>query len=128
VDGKTLFVSQSDSTKPIIMAYPVLAGGTLGKGRVYFDMSKMPRLRYKEVPDGLKADQAGNLWASGPGGLLVIAPTGAGKPGKLIGRIDTGEVIANCAWGDDGSMLYITSGTYLCRIKTNTKGHLQGKP
>ncbi|WP_342748909.1 SMP-30/gluconolactonase/LRE family protein [Spirosoma oryzae] len=128
MDEKTLFVSQSDSARPIIMAYPVLAGGSLGKGRVYFDMSKLPRLRYKEVPDGLKADQAGNLWASGPGGLLVIAPSGAGKTGKLIGRIDTGEVISNCAWGDDGSMLYIVSGTYLCRVKTNTKGHLQGKP
>jgi gluconolactonase len=128
MDGKTLFVSQSDSTKPIIMAYPVLAGGSLGKGQIYFDMSKLPRLRYKEVPDGLKVDQAGNLWASGPGGLLIIAPMGAGRPGKLVGRVDTGEVIANCAWGDDGSTLYITSGTYLCRIKTSTKGHIQGKP
>ncbi len=128
MDGKTLFVSQSDSTKPVIMAYPVLAGGALGKGRVYFDMSKLPRLRYKEVPDGLKADQAGNLWASGPGGLLIIAPAGAGQPGKLIGLLDTGEVIANCAWGDNGSTLYITSGTYLCRIKTSTKGRIQGKP
>ncbi|QJD80440.1 SMP-30/gluconolactonase/LRE family protein [Spirosoma rhododendri] len=127
MDGKTLFVSQSDSTKPIIMAYPILAGGKLGKGLVYFDMSKLPRLRYKEVPDGLKADKAGNLWASGPGGLLIIAPAGAGKPGKLIGRLDTGEVIANCAWGDDGSTLYIASGTYLCRIKTTTKGRIQGK-
>ena len=123
-DGKTLFVSQSDSLKPLIMAYPVLADGKLGAGRVYFDASSLPRLRYKEVPDGLKTDRAGNLWATGPGGLLIIAPTSPGQPGRLIGRIDTGEVIANCAWGDDGQTLYLASGTYLCRIRPTAPGIL----
>lgn len=118
---KTLYVSQSDSLKPLIMAYPMLANGLLGKGRVYFDGASLPKFRPKEVFDGLKADQSGNLWGTGPGGVLVISPTG-----KLLGRIDTGEVVANCAWGDDGSTLYIASEMFLCRIKTSTKGIFPG--
>jgi len=118
---KTLYVSQSDSLKPLIMAYPVLADGSVGKGRVHFDGTSLPKFRPKEVFDGLKADQSGNLWATGPGGVLVIS-----SAGKLLGRIDTGEVVANCAWGDDGSMLYIASEMFLCRIKTNAKGILPG--
>ncbi|GAB3640233.1 SMP-30/gluconolactonase/LRE family protein [Spirosoma arcticum] len=120
-DYKTLYVAQSDSTKPLIMAFPILADGSLGKGRVYFNGASLPKLRPKEVFDGLKADQGGNLWATGRGGVLVIAPTG-----KLLGRIDTGEVVANCAWGDDGRTLYIASEMFLCRIKTNAAGIVPG--
>jgi gluconolactonase len=69
------------------------------------------------LPDGLKTDQNGNIWTTGPGGVLIISPDG-----KLLGRIDTGEATANCGWGDDGSTLYITADMYLCRIKTKAKG------
>ena len=47
----------------------------------------------------------------------MISPTG-----KLLGRIVTGERIANVGWGNDGSVLYLTSDMYLCRIKTLTRG------
>ena len=120
-DGKTLYVAQSDSLKPLIMAYPVIADGSVGKGRVYFDGASLPKLRPKEVIDGLKTDREGNVWTSGPGGLLIISPAG-----KLLGRIDTGEVISNCAWGDDGATLYLASSMFLCRIKTNARGILVG--
>jgi gluconolactonase len=50
--------------------------------------------------------------------VLVLA-----ADGTLLGRIDTGEATANCAFGGDGSMLYITADMYLCRIKTKTKGY-----
>ena len=70
------------------------------------------------LPDGMKVDRAGNLFATGPGGVHVISPEG-----KLIGRIETGEATANCAWGDDGSTLYITADMYLCRVKTRTRGY-----
>ena len=67
--------------------------------------------------DGLKVDQAGNLFATGPGGVLIIS-----QKGKLLGRIVTGERIANVSWGNDGSVLYLTSDMYLCRIRTSTRG------
>jgi gluconolactonase len=47
----------------------------------------------------------------------VFAPDG-----KLLGRIETGEKTANCAWGNDGSVLYLCADMYLCRVKTTTKG------
>jgi len=121
-DGRTLYISESDSLKPRIWAYEVKTNGKLEKGRVFFDMSSLPRPRYKEQPDGLKVDRAGNVWATGFGGISVISPTG-----QLLGSIDTGEVVANCAWGDDGRTLYIASGTFLCRLKTNAQGVAAGK-
>jgi gluconolactonase len=44
--------------------------------------------------------------------------------GKRLGRIDTGEATANCAWGDDGSTLYITADMYICRIRTKVQGRM----
>jgi gluconolactonase len=65
----------------------------------------------------LKVDRDGNLWATGPGGVHIMDPSG-----KRLGRIDTGEATANVAWGDDGATLYITADMYLGRLRTNTKG------
>ncbi|RPF73728.1 MAG: SMP-30/gluconolactonase/LRE family protein, partial [Verrucomicrobia bacterium TMED71] len=50
-------------------------------------------------------------------GVMIIDPRG-----KLIGHLSTGEKTANCAWGDNGSTLYITADMYLCRIKTKVTG------
>ena len=115
-DEKTLYVAQSDPQRAIWMAYPVLADGGIGKGRVFADVtamvSKMPGL-----PDGMKVDKDGNLWATAPGGVHIYAPDGT-----LLGRLDTGEATANVAWGDDGSTLYITADMYVCRIKTKIRG------
>lgn len=115
-DEKTLYVAQSDAKRAIWMAFPVKDDGTLGPGRVFADvtsvMGKLPG-----APDGLKVDIHGNLFATGPGGVYVFSPGG-----KTLGRIETGERTANCAWGGDGSTLYLTADMYLCRVKTTTKG------
>lgn len=115
-DEKTLYVNQSDPKKPVIMAYPVRADGMLGEGRVFFDAAPLAASG-KGLPDGLKVDREGNLFSTGPGGVLVISPAG-----KLLGRLLTGEPTGNCAWGDDGSTLYITSNMNLLRIRTRTRG------
>lgn len=116
-DGKTLYVAQSDPEKSIWMAYPLDANGNAGKGRLVYDATSMGKRGVPGLPDGLKIDRDGNLWSSGPGGMLIISPTG-----KLLGRIEMGELTSNCAWGNDGSTLYMTVDGYVCRIKTNTKG------
>jgi len=117
-DEKTLYVAQSDPDRAIIMAYPVQDDGSLAKGRVFFDATSMGKInKLKGLPDGMKIDKKGNLFATGPGGVLIISPEG-----KLLGRIDTNEPTANCAWGDDGSTLYITSNMHLCRIRTLAVG------
>jgi gluconolactonase len=114
---KILYIAQSLKEKAIIMSFPVKADGTLGAGKVFFDATNMVEKGLPGLPDGLKTDVKGNLFATGPGGVLVISPSG-----KLLGRIDTTQPTANCAWGDDGSTLYITANMLLCRIKTKTKG------
>jgi len=116
-DEKRLYVAVSDREKPVLMVYDVGDDGLIENGRVFFDTS--PWLgSYPGVPDGLKVDQEGNVFATGPGGVNVFSPDGT-----FLGRINTGVATANCGWGDDGSVLYITADSYLCRLKTTTKGY-----
>jgi gluconolactonase len=63
-------------------------------------------------------DAAGNLFATGPGGVLIISPAG-----QHLGTIATGEATSNCEFGGEGGKtLYITADMYLARIKTSTQG------
>ena len=116
-DEKTLYVAQSDPAAALWKSFPVNADGTIGKSKLLYDATAMVGSNNPGLPDGLKVDAAGNIWATGPGGVFVFAPDG-----KVLGRIATGEPTANCGWGDDGSTLYITANHYLARVKTKTKG------
>ncbi len=116
-DERTLYVAVSDGAAPRIMAYDVQADGLLANERVFLNAAPLRAPGLKGSCDGLKVDRAGNVWATGPGGVLVISPAG-----KLLGRINTGEPTGNCCWGDDGSTLYITANYFLVRVKTLTKG------
>jgi gluconolactonase len=69
------------------------------------------------LPDGLVIDRQGNLFAGGPGGVLVITPDG-----RHLGTIRTQQPTANVAFGGDGSDLYMTSDTLLLRIRVNARG------
>ena len=115
-DEKTLYVANSDPKKAIWKAFPVKDDGTLGEGRVFADVTSSVGSR-KGLPDGMKVDQAGNLFATGPGGVLIFAPDGT-----HLGTFATGEATANCGWGEDGTVLYITADMYIGRIKLTTKG------
>jgi gluconolactonase len=95
--------------------YDVTKDGTLANGRIFYDAGKETG---PGVPDGMKVDAGGNVWATGPGGILVIS-----SQGKLLGTIGFPEVPANCGWGDtDGKTLYVTARTGLYRIKTRVAG------
>lgn len=115
-DEKTLYVAQSDPKQAIWRAFDVADDGLITNGRVFFDATEWVG-KLKGLPDGMAVDQSGNLFATGPGGVNVFAPDGT-----LLGRINSGEATANCTFGDDGSVLYVTADMYLCRIKTATKG------
>lgn len=116
-DFNTLYVAQSDPEAALWKSFPVKDDGTIGEGTVFHDATEAFKEGLPGLPDGLKLDEKGNLWATGPGGVYIFAPNG-----KLLGRISTGERTANCAWGNDGTVLYMTADTYLCRIKTKIKG------
>ena len=113
---QTLYVAQSHKGKAWILSYPIKGDGTLGKETLLFDANTLSE-KYPGMPDGLKTDTMGNIWTTGPGGVLIISPKG-----KLLGHILTGNRTANCGWGDDGSTLYMTADSYLLRVKTKTKG------
>ncbi len=117
-DEKTLYVANSDPKMAIWKRFPVKEDGTLGEGKVFFDATKWVGKERPGLPDGLKVDKDGNVFATGPGGVLVFA-----ADGTHLGTIQTGVPTANCAFGgEDGSMLFVTANTTLCRIKTATRG------
>ena len=113
-DEKTLYVANSDADNKVWMAYEVLPNGMLGSSRVFYDVNDRSE---DGATDGLKVDIAGNLFATGPGGVWVFSPDG-----RHLGTIKPDEVPANVAWGDDGSTLYMTARTGLYRIKLSTSG------
>lgn len=115
-DHKTLYVANSDGKDPVWRAFPIQEDDNAGAPSIFFDSSKDNRI-HPGGGDGLKVDKDGNVFATGPGGVLILS-----KEGKLLGRIVTGESIANVAWGNNGSVLYLTSDMYLCRIQTKTAG------
>ncbi len=116
-DEKKLYVASSDPDKAIWMVYDVKPDGTVANGKVFFDATEWVKAKKSGLPDGMKVDKDGNVYATGPGGLHVFSPEG-----KLLGTFDTGVPTANCAFGNDGSTLYITANTALLRVKLTTKG------
>src|SRR5690606_13947031 len=101
----------------ILKSFPLKSDGSIGEGKVLYDATPMVKQGLPGLPDGLKTDTDANLWAAGPGGVLILD-----QSGTLLGRIDTGTATANCAWGDGGKTLYTTANNMLCRIKTNVQG------
>lgn len=116
-DEKKLYVASSDPDKAILMVYDVQPNGTIANGKVFFDATTWAKEKRPGLPDGLKVDKDGNLFATGPGGVHIFSPDG-----KHLGTFDTGAPTSNVAWGGDGSTLYITANTALLRVKLNTKG------
>ncbi len=114
-DEKTLYVANSDPARKVWMAYEVKEGGTLGEGSVFYDSTAETS---EGVPDGLKVDQIGNLYCTGPGGVWMFNPQG-----EHLGTIRPEESPANVAWGDsDGRTLYMTARTGLYRIRLKIQG------
>lgn len=127
-DEKFLYVANSDEKRKIWMKYEVKPDGTLGAGAVFYDVTSQTM---EGLPDGLKLDKAGNVFATGPGGVWVFSPDG-----KHLGAIQPPEVPANCHWGkyttgrDTGAMgpseeattLYMTARTGVYRIALSTVG------
>ncbi|MFC5454125.1 SMP-30/gluconolactonase/LRE family protein [Prosthecobacter fluviatilis] len=117
-DQKTLYIAVSDPKDTRVMAYDLQEDGTAKNGRVFFNAQPLKSPARKGGCDGMKVDTHGNIWTTGPGGVLII-----GKDGKHLGSILTGQATANCAFGGaDRSTLYITADMFLLRVKTLAKG------
>lgn len=116
-DGNTLYVANSDAERPIWMAYTLDAGGNVVDRRVFADASDLMGEGVHGLPDGLAVSSAGLVFATGPGGVLVFDASG-----KRLGRIETGNAIANAAFGDHGRTLYMASHRYLARVPLKVTG------
>ena len=88
-DYKTLYISNSETNRRLWMRYDIAADGTVSNGRVFADATSSPD---QGVPDGMKVDSVGNVYAPGPGGVWVFSPEG-----KHLGTIKPPESPSNCA-------------------------------
>jgi gluconolactonase len=112
-DGKKFYVD--DDEKRNIRVYDVAAEGTLSHGRVF---GEEPGGKGEGVPDGIKVDDKGNLFVTGPKGIWVWDANG-----NHLGTIVMPEQPANLTWGDPQyDTLYITATTSVYRLRTKTKG------
>jgi gluconolactonase len=117
-DETVLYVSNTDSNQPIIRAYRLGADGLPTSFSTLFDATPLKKPGVPGMPDGIKIDSAGNLFAAGPGGILVLT-----KEGELLGAICArGRAMPNCAFGEDGRTLFLAATDCLARIRLKTHG------
>jgi gluconolactonase len=113
-DYKTLYVSNSGPNMAVHQYQVSLEDGKLTEGPI---LIAFPDGSGPGVPDGLKVDSAGNIWATAPGGIRIISPDG-----KILGQIKLPETAANLGWADGGKTLYITATTSIYRLRVATPG------
>lgn len=108
---KTLLIANSDPQKPNWYAFDLGSGDSLRNGRIFYSC-KENNQPLKGVPDGMKADSRGNIFASGSGGIWIF-----NRYGKLAGKIKLNDAVSNCALSADEKTLFITNDMYVLRVK-----------
>ena len=116
-DQSRLYVSVSDPNDPKLVVYDLGPDGLPTSKALFFDAARLREAGGLGLPDGMCLDTEGRLYATGPGGVLVLTPEA-----ELIGVIETGTAIANCAFGEDGSTLFLASNHTLARVRLKTEG------
>jgi gluconolactonase len=112
-DGRHFYVDDSEQRN--IRVYEVAPDGTLANGRIF---GQEPGGKGDGVPDGMKVDENGNLFVTGPEGIWVWD-----AKGNHLGTIVMPEQPANLNWGDkDYRTLYITATTSVYRLEMKTRG------
>jgi len=110
-DESLLYIN--DSPRAHIKVYDAKADGTLSNGRMFFEGIGSGVVE-EGIADGMKCDERGNIWVTGPGGVWVIS-----TEGEHLGVIPVPEGVGNIAWGGhDWKTLYMPSSTSLYRIPT----------
>jgi len=111
-DNKTLYVNSSDVEYPIITKFDITENG-LENRDIFFDGTELIKSSEGWF-DGLKVHSSGNIFSTGPGGVLILTPEG-----KHLATIGTTSNALNCALGNNEEYLYITAFDYLARVKLN---------
>ena len=110
-DEKSLIIANSDPARPVWYAYDIDGNDSLINPRLFYDATEAAK-KDNGMPDGFKIDKAGNVYASGPGGLWIF-----NKQAKLLGKIKIASAVSNCALTADEKTLFITADMYVLRIK-----------
>lgn len=109
-----------DTPRAHVKAFDVDAGGSLSGGRVFCEEIGTGTVA-GSVVDGMKCDERGNVWVTGPGGVWVINPSG-----ELLGVVEAPEGVANLAWGGpDLHTLFLTATTSLYALRTTVGPRLE---
>jgi len=108
---KKLLIANSDSAKPNWYVFDVAENGTLQNGKIFYSAANAGK-NLKGMPDGMKIDKNGTVFATGPGGLWIF-----NMEAKLLGKIKLTEATSNCAFSPDQKTLYITNNMNVLRIK-----------
>ncbi len=103
----------NDTPRALIRIYDVQADGSLSGGRLFHDGIGSGVIE-EGIPDGMKCDERGNVWVTGPGGVWVISPQG-----EHLGVVGVPENVGNIGWGGESfKTLYMPSSTSLYRVQT----------
>jgi gluconolactonase len=116
-DEKTLYINDTDRAH--IRAFDVQDDGTIANGRVVAEGIGSGDLAIGDLVDGMKLDERGNIYVTGPGGVCVFDPEGS-----QLGTIEVPENVGNINWGGpDWTWLFIAASTSMYRIKCNVSGN-----
>ena len=110
-NGKKMYVANSDSEKARWYEYSINDSLKITSGKIVWDATEQAKTE-KGLPDGLKVDAQGNIFATGPGGIWIFS-----GDGKLLGKIKLEEASSNCALTPDGKTLFVTNDMKVLRIK-----------
>ena len=115
-DESLLYIN--DTSRAHIRVFDVAGDGTVANGRMFFE--DIGRGVIEEgIPDGMKCDERGNIYVTGPGGVWVISPEG-----DHHGIIEFPENTGNLNWGGPNwDVLYVCASTSLYRIQMRASGN-----
>jgi gluconolactonase len=111
-DQQTLLVANSDPEKARWYVFRLDEKDSVVSARIFYDATANAKAGERGLPDGLRVDKSGNVFATGPGGIWIF-----NSEGKVLGKIRLTEPAANCALSPDEKTLYITNNMYLVRVK-----------
>ncbi len=109
-EGK-LYVANSDPENAIWMVFDISDDGKIHSGKIFYNVTDLVG-QEPGLPDGLKVDDQGNIFATGPGGIWIFNPDG-----NVLGKIKTGQATSNCAFGNNGKSLFITADMYVLKVE-----------
>ncbi len=107
---KTLLVSNSDADRAIWYAFDLGENDSISNARIFYDATALTKTE-QGLPDGMKFDKQGNLFATGPGGVWIF-----NSQGKVLGKIKTMQIAANCALSGDEKTLFITADPWIIKV------------